>query len=69
MQRFGYSLFAFCLGVLSTAASGCGSNQGCEEFATAYCTKQVGCLELLVDGVCLQLRGLPQRAQPALPAG
>lgn len=43
MQRFGYSLFAFCLGVLSTAASGCGSNQGCEEFATAYCTKQVGC--------------------------
>lgn len=43
MQRFGRSLLAFCIGVLSSTASGCGSNQGCEEFATAYCTKQIGC--------------------------
>lgn len=43
MQRFGRSLLAFCIGILSTTAVGCGSNQGCEEYATAYCTRQVGC--------------------------
>lgn len=43
MQRFGRSILAFCIGILSTTAVGCGSNQGCEEYATAYCTRQVGC--------------------------
>lgn len=42
MQRFGYSLFALCMGVLA-AAPGCGSNHGCEEYARTLCTRRTEC--------------------------
>jgi hypothetical protein len=42
MQRT-FLLLLTCTGLLLAAAAGCGSNQGCEDYASTLCNRQIAC--------------------------